>query len=87
MTRAMIVTVLARYEGVDTATGTTWYEAGQQWAMENGISDGSNMEQGLSREQLATMLCRYAQNKGYGTAQGGMAIRKYADFEHMLWRP
>lgn len=59
MTRAMIVTVLARFEGVDTATGSTWYEAGQQWAMENGISDGSNMEQGLTREQLATMLWRY----------------------------
>lgn len=43
MTRAMIVTVLARFEGVDTTTGDTWYEAGQQWAMQNGISDGSNM--------------------------------------------
>lgn len=60
MTRAMIVTVLARFEGVDTTTGSTWYEAGQQWAMQNGISDGSNMEQGLTREQLATMLWRYA---------------------------
>ena len=29
MTRAMIVTVLARFEGVDTTTGSTWYEAGQ----------------------------------------------------------
>lgn len=83
MNRAMIVTVLARFEGVDTATGSTWYEAGQQWAMENGISDGSNMEQGLTREQLATMLYRYAQSKGYDTTQGGMAIREYADFEQI----
>ena len=83
MNRAMIVTVLARFEGVDTATGSTWYEAGQQWAMENGISDGSNMEQGLTREQLATMLYRYAQAKGYDTTQGGMAIREYADFEQI----
>ena len=29
MTRGMIVTVLARFEGVDTTTGSTWYEAGQ----------------------------------------------------------
>lgn len=29
MTRGMIVTVLARYDGVDTTTGETWYEAGQ----------------------------------------------------------
>ena len=60
MTRAMIVTVLARFEGVDTTTGSTWYEAGQQWAVANGVSDGSSMDQGLSREQLATMLWRYA---------------------------
>lgn len=83
MTRAMIVTVLARFEGVDTTTGDTWYEAGQQWAMQNGVSDGSNMDASLTREQLATMLYRYAQSKGYDTTQGGMAIREYADFEQI----
>lgn len=60
MTRAMIVTVLARFKGVDTTTGSTWYEAGQQWAVENGISDGTNTDASLTREQLATMLWRYA---------------------------
>lgn len=60
MNRAMIVTVLARYEGVDTSTGENWYDAGRQWALENGVSDGSNMEDRLTREQLATMLYRYA---------------------------
>ena len=60
MTRAMIVTVLARFEGVDITTGDTWYEAGRQWAMENGVSDGTNMDASLTREQLATMLWRYA---------------------------
>ena len=83
MTRAMIVTVLARFEGVDTTTGSTWYEAGQQWAVENGISDGTNMDASLTREQLATMLYRYAQSKGYDTTQGGMAVREYADFEQI----
>ena len=83
MTRAMIVTVLARLENVDTSTGDTWYEAGREWAMGNGISDGSNMGAPLTREQLATMLYRYAQFKGYDTAQGGMAIREYADFEQI----
>ena len=83
MTRAMIVTVLARFEGVDTTTGSTWYEAGQQWAMQNGVSDGSNMDASLTREQLVTMFYRYAQSKGYDTTQGGMAIRKYADFEQI----
>ena len=70
MSRAMIVTVLARLEGMDTATGDTWYEAGRQWAMASGVSDGTNMEQGLSREQLATMLWRYAQAKGYDVSIG-----------------
>ena len=60
MTRGMMVTVLARMEGVDTSTGSVWYEAGQKWAVANGISDGTNMEQGLTREQLALMLYRYA---------------------------
>ena len=62
-TRGMIVTVLARMEGVNTA-GTPWYAAGREWAMANGVSDGTNMEAEITREQLATMLYRYAQPKG-----------------------
>ena len=80
MSRAMIVTVLARLEGVDTATGDTWYEAERQWAMANGVSDGTNMEQGLSRQQLATMLWRYAQAKGYDVSIGeDTNILSYSD--------
>lgn len=61
MNRAMIVTVLAAYDGADTSSsGGAWYEAGQRWAMANGISDGTNMEQNLTREQLALMLWSYA---------------------------
>ena len=60
MNRAMIVTVLARLAGVDTTNGSTWYEAGVKWAKENGISDGTNLNASVSREQLATMLYRYA---------------------------
>ena len=60
MSRAMIVTVLARMEGVDTASGVNWYDAGVQWAVAQGISDGTNLDQPLTREQLATMLYRYA---------------------------
>lgn len=59
MTRAMLTTVLARLEGVDTSAGSTWYEVGRQWAMEQGISDGSNMDGNISRQDLATMLYRY----------------------------
>ena len=64
MSRAMIVTVLARMEGVDTSTGANWYDAGAQWAVEQGISDGTNLDQPLTREQLVTMLYRYVGQPG-----------------------
>lgn len=59
LTRAMTVTILARRAGVDTA-GESWYEAGRQWAMETGVSDGTNMAGDITREQLAAMLYRAA---------------------------
>ena len=80
MNRAMIVTVLARYEGVDTDTGDAWYMAGAAWAVETGISDRSKLPGTLTREQLATMLYRYAQYKDYDTALGGMAVREFSDY-------
>ena len=51
--------------------------------MENGVSDGTNMDASLTREQLATMLYRYAQSKDYDTTQGDMAVREYADFDQI----
>ena len=60
MTRGMVGTVLARLAGADTAGGETWYAKGTVWAVENGISDGTNPEQQVTREQLAAMLYRYA---------------------------
>lgn len=80
MNRAMIVTVLARLDGVDTTAGSTWYEAGVQWAVSSGISDGSGLDQNLTREQLATMLYRYAQYKGYDVSVGeNTNILSYSD--------
>ena len=64
-TRGMIVTILARMEGVNTSGGATWYAAGREWAMGAGISDGTNMTGKITREQLAAMLYRYAKMKGY----------------------
>ncbi len=60
MTRAMMWTVLARIEGIDTDGGEMWYSKGQAWAIENGVSDGENPDGNISREELATMLYRYA---------------------------
>ena len=76
MTRAMIVTVLAAYDGADTtaAAGDHWYSAGQQWAMENGVSDGTNMEGVLTREQLAVMLWSYT-----GRPEASISLSRYSD--------
>lgn len=60
MTRAMLMTVLARFDGQDTEDGANWYDKGMDWASQQGISDGTNPEGMISREQLATMLYRYA---------------------------
>ena len=62
-TRGMIVTVLARLDGKSTA-GTPWFAAGQRWAMEYEISDGTNMAGAITREQLVAMLFRYAVKNG-----------------------
>lgn len=76
-TRGMIVTILARVEGVNT-NGTPWYVAGQKWAMDNGISDGTNMPGVITREQLATILYRYAKQKGYDVSKSA-ALTGFSD--------
>lgn len=60
LTRAMLMTVLARYEGVDTTGGANWYEKGMEWAVTNGVSDGTNPNDNITREQMVVMLYRYA---------------------------
>lgn len=62
-TRGMIVTILARLDGKNTS-GTPWFAAGQRWAMEYEISDGTNMTGAITREQLVAMLFRYAVKNG-----------------------
>ena len=57
-TRAQLMTVLARLDGADT-TGAA-LEKGMAWAVANGISDGSNPNAPITRQQLAAMLYRYA---------------------------
>ena len=62
-TRGMVMTILARMAGADTS-GTPWYAAGMNWAKANGVSDGTNTTASLTREQLVTMLFRYAAAHG-----------------------
>ncbi len=68
--RTMIWTMLARLSGEDTSTGETWWSVGQQWAIANGISDGSMSDQEIPREQLVTMLYRFAQLMGIDVSVG-----------------
>ena len=58
--RAMTWSILARLEGVQLEETTPWYASSQAWAVDAAISDGNNPNAEISREQLVTMLYRYA---------------------------
>lgn len=80
VTRGMVMTILARCEGIRTDRYTPWYAAGCEWAKANGISNGSNPEAPVTREQLAAMLYRYAALKGRDlTAGENTNILSYTD--------
>lgn len=59
MNRAMVWTVIARLAG-QSISGSTWAEDARTWAMAQGVSDGTNPDGAVSREELVTMLYRYA---------------------------
>ena len=80
MTRAMVWAILARVDG-ETVTGEGWIETAREWAVANGVSDGENATDYVTREQFATMLWRYASGKGYDVSIGeDTNILSYADF-------
>ncbi len=80
MTRAMVWAILARVDG-ETVTGEDWIETAREWAVANGVSDGENATDYVTREQLATMLWRYAVYKGYDVSVGeDTNILSYVDF-------
>ena len=80
MTRAMVWAILARVDG-ETVTGEDWIETAREWAMSEGVSDGENATDYVTREQFATMLWRYASGKGYDVSIGeDTNILSYDDF-------
>lgn len=80
MTRAMVWAILARVDG-ETVTGEDWIETAREWAVAEGVTDGENATDYVTREQLATMLWRYASGKGYDVSVGeDTNILSYADF-------
>ncbi len=86
MTRAMLVTVLWRYEGqpkgyqntfsdVNAKSGS-WYIDAVAWASANGVVNGVGAgrfdpDGKITREQMATILFRYAQKKEIDTSRRG----------------
>ena len=84
LTRAMVWTMLARLDGVNTEGGNSWYAKAQEWATANSVSDGENPTGEVTREQLVTMLYRYAQYKGYDVSIGeDTNILSYVDVDQV----
>lgn len=95
MTRAMLVSVLYRLENSPTVNGEasftdvpegTWYSQAVHWAVEQGITDGVSSEifapnASITRENLAVMLYRYAQNLGLATDNANRSIHSFKDAE------
>ncbi len=96
MTRAMLVTVLWRLDGKPTpqtpanftdVANNTWYSTAVAWASENGIVNGVgkgrfNPDGNVTREQIATILCRYADSKGVDTS-ATTELSSYPDYANV----
>ena len=95
-TRAMIVTMLWRLEGEPVVNATNpfddvkdgvWYTDAIIWAADNGIVEGyGNGKFGptddITREQLATIMYRYAKYKGYDVSEAA-DLSKYTDADEI----
>jgi hypothetical protein len=92
-TRGMIVTILHRIEQQpsasqavsfwDVAAGSYYYEA-VRWAASEGIVNGTGdgafqPDSGITREQLAVILYRYAVYNGQAGSGDASAINRYGD--------
>ena len=90
-TRGMIVTILYRLEGAPAVSGDcpfddvaagAWYEDAVTWAASNQIVEGYlgkyNPEDAITREQMAAIIYRYAEYKGYDAA-GKADLSKFTD--------
>lgn len=92
-TRAMIVTILYRLEGGPEVSGASpfddvdegrWYTDAIVWAHENHIAEGYDNgtfgpDDGITREQFAAILYRYAQYKGFDGTVGDPDALSFPD--------
>jgi len=65
-TRAMVWTILGRMTGAKVDGGEPWYSLAQTWAVSESVSDGTNPNGSITREELAVMLYRYAGSPAVG---------------------
>jgi len=93
MTRAMLVTLLWRYEGMPDAgeatfsdvAGNRWYSRAIAWAAENGIVMGYDettfgVNDFITRQQMYTVLYRYMNFAGIVIAvEDEMRLQQFAD--------
>jgi hypothetical protein len=93
LTRGMIVTILYRTEGEPDVSYTgaftdvpegKWFTDGVEWAASKGIvkgyGDGTYGAKDLiTREQLAAILYRYAEYKGYAIKTGSLSAADGGD--------
>ena len=87
LTRAMVWTIIARAEGVDTTGGSSWYAKAQEWVVAKGISDGENPSAAITRQELVTMLYRLAGEptvSGSVTAPDAASVSAWAS-DAMVW--
>ena len=87
LTRAMVWTIIARAEGVDTTGGSSWYAKAQEWVVAKGISDGENPSAAITRQELVTMLYRLAGEptvSGSITAPDAESVSSWAS-DAMVW--
>ena len=87
LTRAMVWTIIARAEGVDTTGGSSWYAKAQEWVVAKGISDGENPSAAITRQELVTMLYRLAGEpsvSGSITAPDAASVSSWAS-DAMVW--
>ena len=86
-TRAQLMTVLARLDGAADLAGGSSLQQGMAWAVENGLTDGSNPSGAISRQQLAVVLYRYAGSPSASYAHAfpdGHLVADYAA-DAMAW--
>lgn len=98
MTRGMFVTVMGRLEGssqdlktdkFSDVSASLYYAPYVAWASENGIVNGAEVEKfapdaQITREQLATIIYRYAKYKNYDLSlNANSKLSNFADYRQI----